>query len=69
MQVCHGKADSVGSGPGLADCAGFQLPNGPSLGNNRKKCPTRALPVTWVKDYSYLKATIGSTRIARQAGT
>ena len=26
------------------------------------------LPVTRAKDYSYLKATIGSTRIARRAG-
>jgi len=26
------------------------------------------LPVTCAKDYSYLKATIGSTRIARRAG-
>ena len=25
-------------------------------------------PVTYTKDYSYLKATIGSTRIARRAG-
>jgi hypothetical protein len=26
------------------------------------------LPVTCVKDYSYLQATIGSTRMARRAG-
>jgi hypothetical protein len=26
------------------------------------------LPVTRAKDYSYLKATIGSTRMARRAG-
>ena len=26
------------------------------------------LPVTCAKDYSYLKATIGSTRMARRAG-
>jgi len=25
-------------------------------------------PVTYAKDYSYLKATIGSTRVARAAG-
>ena len=30
--------------------------------------PKEGLPVTCAKDYSYLKATIGSTRIARCAG-
>jgi hypothetical protein len=31
-------------------------------------CSKEGLPVTCAKDYSYLKATIGSTRMARRAG-
>jgi len=31
-------------------------------------CSNEGLSVTCAKDYSYLKATIGSTRIARRAG-
>jgi hypothetical protein len=33
-----------------------------------RACSKEGLPVTRAKDYSYLKATIGSTRIARRAG-
>jgi len=33
-----------------------------------RACSKEGLPVTCTKDYSYLKATIGSTRIARRAG-
>jgi hypothetical protein len=33
-----------------------------------RACSEEGLPVTRAKDYSYLKATIGSTRIARRAG-
>jgi hypothetical protein len=33
-----------------------------------RACSEEGLPVSCAKDYSYLKATIGSTRIARRAG-
>ena len=33
-----------------------------------RACSKEGLPVTCPKDYSYLKATIASTRIARRAG-
>jgi hypothetical protein len=33
-----------------------------------RACSKKGLAVTRAKDYSYLKATIGSTRIARRAG-
>jgi hypothetical protein len=33
-----------------------------------RACSKEELPVTRAKDYSYLKATMGSTRIARRAG-
>ena len=33
-----------------------------------RACSKGGLPVSRAKDYSYLKATIGSTRIARRAG-
>ena len=33
-----------------------------------RACSKEGLPVTCAKDYSYLKATIGSARIARRAG-
>src|SRR5437016_8656028 len=50
----------------------------PSLGNNRQKYPQvpyvmrgcfkESLSLTCAADYSYLRATIGSTRTARRAG-
>jgi hypothetical protein len=33
-----------------------------------RACSKDGLPVAGAKDYSYLKETIGSTRIARRAG-
>jgi hypothetical protein len=33
-----------------------------------RACSKEGLPVTRAKYYSYLKATIGSTRMARRAG-
>lgn len=39
-----------------------------SLYTFMRACSKEGLPVICAKDYSYLKATIGSTRIARRAG-
>jgi hypothetical protein len=33
-----------------------------------RACSKKGLPVSCANDYSYLKATIGATRIARRAG-
>ena len=51
---------------GLAStCAGLRLQNSYTF---IPACYKKGLPVTCAKDYSYLKATIGSMRIARRAG-